>query len=405
MRAGVVGRRLVGALGCLFASSCGDATGPSADPSEATHQALTLGGTLSCGIVRDGRTYCWGGNTNGQLGNGSRASTTVPVLVAGTEMFKAISSSDRTVCALTTAGRAWCWGTRPSASAATADSPTPTEITSPEPFTALTAGLRFACGLTASGAAYCWGLNTFGQVGTGSVSIGDGIATPTAVSGDLRFTAISAGLLHVCALTGAGKAYCWGDGSTGALGNGGSSISATPTQVVGGVTFASIAAGAGYTCGVSTTGAGYCWGINGSGQLGNGSSEGSVVPLRISGDLTLASIRPSRGNSIFLHTCAITTSRRAYCWGWNVAGEVGPASAATCPGVGTTPTIPCVLTPAPVTGLGDVMAIDLGTQHTCAILRTHAMHCWGSNATGQLGDGTTTSRNTPAPTKGDLVFP
>src|SRR5439155_1116797 len=115
-------------------------------------------------------------------------------------------------------------------------------------------------------------------------------------------------------------AYCWGDGTSGALGIGRFvfQLTSPTTPVAGGFSFATVSAGGGHTCGVTTSGAAYCWGSNTSGQSGDGTTTGSVGPVPVAGGLTFATVRAGS-----THSCGVTTSREAYCWGANDLGQLG----------------------------------------------------------------------------------
>jgi len=163
----------------------------------------------------------------------------------------------------------------------------------------------------ASGAAYCWG----GALGNG----GTFNETPVAVAGGLAFGTVSVGYSSACGVTTTATAYCWGQNSSGELGNGATGNSATPVAVAGGLAFASISAGYLFACGVTTPGAAYCWGRNYYGEGGNGTATlYSATPVPVAGGLAFATI--SAGYS---SACGLTTVGTAYCWGANDHGELG----------------------------------------------------------------------------------
>ena len=242
-------------------------------------------------------------------------------------------------------------------------------------FVALTASDVHTCGLTQTGVAYCWGWNGDGELGNGSTV--DSSLVPVAVSGGLVFTSLSARGRHTCGLTPTGAAYCWGNNFDGALGVGtvtgpqvcgpahdGVACSQTPVAVTGGLRFATISAGSNHTCGVTPAGAAYCWGANTSGQVGSGSTMDSVVsPVAVSTSLQFAMV--SAG---FAHTCGVTTEDRAYCWGDNGGGQLGDSLT----------TVDSSRVPVAVSSAVPFSTISAGVQHTCALSISGEAYCWGT---------------------------
>ena len=299
------------------------------------------------------------------------------------------------MCALTTTGSAYCWGDNfygqlgNGAFGNGTDQSIPTAVSGGHTFTSITAGRRHTCALTADGVGYCWGENVFGQLGTGSAT-STPVPAPTAVSGGLRFTSITAGSGHTCALTTAGAGYCWGSDNEGQLGGASSGDKSTPTAVTGGLTFTSITAGRTHTCALTAAGAGYCWGSNGSGQLGDGTTLSRSVPTAVSGGLTFTNM--SAGS---IHTCAFTAAGAGYCWGSNFSGELGD---------GTTLSRSV---PTAVSGGLTFTNIQAYDFYTCSLVSTGAGYCWGGNSTGQLGNGESgagTNRLIPTAISGGLAF-
>ena len=143
---------------------------------------------------------------------------------------------------------------------------------------------------------------------------------------------------------------------------------------------AAVAAGHYHNCALTTGGGLLCWGYNASGQLGDGSRTTRLTPVAVSG-LGSGVAAAVAGDA---HTCALTSGGGVLCWGSNYSGQLGN---------GTTS---WQLTPTAVSGLGSGMAaLTAGWVHTCAVTNAATIQCWGSNGSGQLGDGTTTDRLTP----------
>ena len=228
-------------------------------------------------------------------------------------------------------------------------------------------GYNSTCGITAMGAAFCWGANA-GVFGNGAMT---GSLLPVGAAGGMTLTALSVGQWNACGLTTNGGAYCWGSNAAGQLGNGGQYVTeVSPVAVSGGYTFSAISAGYGHTCGITTSGAAYCWGDGGIGQLGNATTTSNLVPVPVFGSLVFRSISVGAA-----HTCGVTTAGIGYCWGDNSNGQLGIGSTANY-------TIPVA-----VAGNHVFASISAGQQHTCALSTDGTAYCWGLNGAGQLGDG------------------
>ena len=262
---------------------------------------------------------------------------------------------------------------------------------------------RHVCGVAFDGAAYCVGNNDKGQLGNGSRVTSDETALP--VQGGLRFASVSAGISHTCGITTAGRAYCWGDNDSGLLGIDEEGDREVPVRVAGGLTFKSISAGFMHTCGLTTSGAAYCWGVNEVTELGTSTYKGrwSVFkPEPVLGNHTFESLSAGRS-----HTCAVATDGGAYCWGWNQYGQIGNNFKGVIDRDSTelyTRTDYMVFAPTPVAGGLKFKSVSTGIYHTCGVTTSGAAYCWGQNAVGQLGNGTTKDSNVPVAVAGGLVF-
>src|SRR5437867_1954698 len=190
-------------------------------------------------------------------------------------------------------------------------------------FTSVSAGEEFTCGLAQEGRAYCWGSNEVGQLGDGS-KMGELVNRPYAapVAGGHAFAAISAGDVHVCALTADGQAFCWGYDVNGALGGPGKR-SAVPSAVVTDLRFVAVVAGPQRTCGLTRDGVVYCWGRFSLPSAAPGGRP-ALEPTRLPGEIQFRAV--GLGLS---HACGLARDSRVYCWGSNEFGELGVRP--TCP--------------------------------------------------------------------------
>ena len=287
--------------------------------------SISVGEYDTCGLTSSGAAYCWGSGYYGELGDGTTtddSGVNGPQRVIGGLKFTSISAGNQHTCGLTSRGAAYCWGRNADVfdgDGALGDGTTddsgvngPQRVIGGLKFTSISAGKHHTCGLTARGRAYCWGGNVYGELGDGTTD-DSRVNGPQRVIGGLKFTSISAGNPHTCGLTARGRAYCWGRNVSGALGDGTEDASGVngPQRVIGGLKFTSISVGVGHTCGLTARRKAYCWGYGGYGQLGNGTEDASGVngPQRVIGGLKFASISASD-----YFTCGLTSRGAARCW-------------------------------------------------------------------------------------------
>ena len=313
--------------------------------------------------------------------------------------FTQVSAGSNHTCAITPENRAYCWGLnfdgQLGIGTTSFGSNKPVAVAGGVRFIQISAGADFTCGIATTNKAYCWGNNGNGQLGVGSGS-GTPPFTPAPVAGGRNFRVIRAGYNHTCAVTPLNVGFCWGSNRFGQLGNNSTvNFSSTPVRVANGLSWSRIVAGGHFSCGVTTGNKAYCWGYNLDGQLGNGNHTLQRKPVAVAGGLSFRLVTAGGGGFEDLqqdspetaHACGVTTENKGYCWG-------------RLPGVGFTVSN----TPTAIPGTRRWSQVIAGWRHTCGVTTASVAFCWGNNETGQNGTGNTTPSNTPVRVVGGLTF-
>lgn len=361
--------------------------------------SLSSGLDVTCGLLPLGKTFCFGKapvigvakdtlcfGRVGEFDEGPAGCTLVPLQIAGGLSLTALAAGDDVACGLTGAGKTYCWGIQTfgqigNGVSSSGTSVLPTLVTGPliqaATFTQITAGGSHACGI-ASGQAYCWGKDETLQLGGGD-NLFVNSSTPIPVQQGVTFKSLAAGRSHTCGLTAAGAAYCWGLNTSGQLGRGTSGDTTdTPAPVSGGLVFAQLSARGDNTCGLTTTGTIYCWGANHTGQTGSAPSLLAVTtPSPVAGTgytfVAVGGSDSTKADGPMAHVCALSGTSVS-CWGSNRYGQLGRAMAA---GTGA-------LSPIPAPVAGSYTALSSGTRTSCAVASDGA-YCWGSSIYGATG--------------------
>jgi alpha-tubulin suppressor-like RCC1 family protein len=334
---------------------------------------VATGYSHTCGLLEDGRAYCWGRGDNHQLGTGEQVSNSSPVEVPTSQTWAGISGGFAHTCALERTGaEIHCWGQGFQAGGQSNVElvPTPTPLPG-GPWASLSAGDLHQCAVAENGEGYCWGEGPRGRLGNGTE---DSTGNPTLISGDLTWSQLSAGRFHSCGVTNTGDAYCWGRGSEGQLGNGAREDSLVPTLVTGDFQWQSVTSGSFHTCGITVEGDAFCWGSGVANRLGNGTTADQTSPVRVAGSRRWREV--TAGDT---HSCGIDAHKQLYCWG--LAGLVGRGPLTGAP------------TPALLAEDDEWESVRIRYRHTCAVTSDTRTFCWGINDHGQLGIRTVTQPN------------
>lgn len=372
---------------------------------------LAAGGGHSCVVYDSGTLRCWGQNQYGQLGHGHTANVgddetaaSAPDVDVGGRVLS-VAAGEQHTCALLEGGAIRCWGSNRGGALGYGHTQTIGDDELPSsagdvdlggPAVLLAAGTLHNCAVLATGSLRCWGENSYGELGYGHTEpIGDD-ETP-AEAGDVdvggTVTQLVAGDTSTCALLETGNVRCWGAAYYGQTGYGsrehiGDDDGETPASAgdvpIGGLVV-ELAADDGSVCARLETGTMRCWGNGTSGNLGYGDWETigddetpqSVGDVDVGGPIRLIAAG-------LMHTCAVLEDDTVRCWGhsWDGRLGLGPDTPED-----TDHQIPASLGAVEVGGVvTQIVANDL---HTCALLDTGAVRCWGAGMTGALGYGNT----------------
>ncbi len=237
------------------------------------------------------------------------------------------------------------------------------------------------CALKKDGKGFCWGAGDNGILGIGN---NDDKLIPTAVLGGVSFKKISGSIYNYmsCGLSTENEAYCWGTNTYYNLGNLTDDSKSIP-DLVETHKFIDIASSYSGACAIKSDGSIYCWGSNTNAALGLGAanSDNGIYPnpVLLTEKAVFKSIEAGYNNY-----CALSHDDEVWCWGNNNYGQAGFDVSDTN-----------ILKPQKIAALSDVIQIELGAYHSCALKSNGKTYCWGLNSNGRLGDGTSANTHIP----------
>jgi alpha-tubulin suppressor-like RCC1 family protein len=376
------------------------------------------GGTGNDLVLQWAGTFpaAWGLNDLGQLGLGTLTDDAytdrlIPVRVTNTGALsgKTVVSLDagrRHNLALCSDGTLISWGSNSSGEVGVSFSiftaRTPEDITARgvlagRRVVAVSAGGSYSLALCSDGTLAAWGVNVSGQLGilSGAISLDSPVAVDTSdgLAGK-TVVAVSAGGSHSLALCSDGTLVAWGANAAGQLGDNRAfffrrvPFAITSSGALAGKAVVAIAAGGSHSLALCSDGTLVAWGANSSGQLGDNSTTQRNTPVAVAGSGALAGktvVAIAAGGS---HSLALCSDGTLVAWGANAAGQLGDNST-------TQRNAPVDITGSGALAGKTVVSISAGSSSSLALCSDGTLVAWGANAAGQLGDNSTTQRNTP----------
>lgn len=283
---------------------------------DTTWRGVSAGSFAStCATRTDDSLWCWGYNSDGQLGDGSTTDANTPRRVAAGRAWASVSVADFHACAIARAGSLWCWGSKGvnNLGGAVPEGSSVPALVDGGVWTSVSAGSGISCATKSDGTLWCWGVEAGAvptQVGTGT------------------WSSVETGFGTACGVRTDDSLWCWGNNRGGQVGDGTTTNRAAPVRVGAERGWRSVATGGANssqsTCAVATDGSAWCWGTGTEGQLGDGTSRSSLVPVRVDATSSWSSL--TVGNDA---ACGVKNDGTQRCWGAGSSGQLGQGSRAS----------------------------------------------------------------------------
>lgn len=362
-------------------------------------RTLWANGWHSC-ANEGGVLYCWGQNSDGEIGDGTQVNADTRRPVLGLDVPVTVGLGELFSCTCDRGGQAWCWGRNVEGElgqgSSSATSTSPVAVPRVTDCAQIAGGANHACVVHGDGTLSCWGSNASGQLGQAGTAVPTicpesasnatvpCLPSPTLVPNLGNVVEVGAGEQYTCVRKSDQTVECWGDNTQGQLGDGTTTSRSTPAPVASlAPDVVELAVGRFFACARHADGTVSCWGNGTSGQLGNGGTKDAAKPVTVVGVSDAIALGLGRE-----HTCVLRSSGSVWCWGGNEYGQVGNG------------TLVNTLSPTEVSGLGPTLSIAVGSVHTCARSMDGGVYCWGEDLVNELGDGATTNRSQPGPVAG-----
>lgn len=345
---------------------------------------VAAGTSHTCGLRADGTLWCWGDNTDTQLGTAGTGSNRPRKVDAS--RWKRVTAGSFHTCAIREDQALWCWGQQADGRLGNGQSAQGASLPSRvglDLWEEVCGGDRHSCGVRTDGGLSCWGAALTGQLGLSPIP-SSYVTSPASVSGSWRH--VACGKEHTCGIRWDGSLWCWGNNSVAQLGQGYFSafVEAPAGVATDGGTWLAVATATDHTCALREDKSLWCWGSNAAGQVGVDAGVSVLVPTPVDGRAwSLVAVADT-------HSCALLEGEGSlWCWGQNNRAQRGTSDFAAS---------------GPPTRVGSERwtAVATGKGHTCAVRDDGSMWCWGRDSSGQLGVGATVRTNVPVLVDGGL---
>ncbi|WP_157209257.1 RCC1 domain-containing protein [Mariniflexile maritimum] len=344
---------------------------------------IDAGFSHTLGISNDGHLWAWGLNSNGQLGDGTNTNKNNPIQITTDNDWKSISAETNHTVALKTNKTLWAWGNNVHGQigdGTNINKNIPTQIGTDNNWEILsTGGGDHTFAIKTDGTLWGWGDNSYGQLGDNT---NESKNTPTQIGNSTNWDIISIGADHTVAIKTDGTLWAWGKNNFGQLGDGTFTDKNAPVQIGSDTNWEYISSSNNHTVAKKSNGTLWAWGLNNNGQIGDGTSTDKNTPTQIGSDNNWQSAVAGGG-----HTIGIKMDGSLWAWGLNNAGQLGN-------GTSTNYGVPNP-SPIQITASYNWQNIFVGGNHSLAINSDNNIFAFGNNFSGQYGDGTNVSENTP----------
>ncbi|AZB10810.1 T9SS C-terminal target domain-containing protein [Chryseobacterium sp. G0162] len=344
-------------------------------------QGATSSKTVDLTNLLPDTTYYWwvASNCGSSQGNWTLGGSfkTLPTTV--TNCWKSVAIGNLHSLGIKTDGTLWSWGYNSYGQlgdGTVSNRNTPKQIGTATDWVSITTGENYSLALKSNGTLWAWGKNTNGQIGDGTTN---SKTTPTQIGTATDWVGMTAGDGHTLALKSNGTLWAWGSNSYGQLGDGTTINKNIPIQVGSATDWRSVESGRGSTLAIKTNGTLWTWGSNFSAELGDGTTNHRSTPMQIGTDTNWSSV--DGGSS---HSLGIKTDGTIWGWGANNSGQLGDGSTIY------------KFVPTQIGVSSNWSSINAGQGGSSVALKTDGtLWVWGSNSSGELGDGTTITQYTP----------